>query len=111
MPPDDPSATDREVLAWMVEHLARHTARAAGAIDVDAPFDALGLDSMEAVALTGELELQFAVRIDPTALWDHGTLRALAAHVAGVLRTTGGDLPEAEEDLDALLRALLEEGA
>lgn len=68
---------------WLVARLAEELGVPASAIDPDAPFAELGLDSMKAVAISGELETLLGRRLDPTLLWELPTVRRLAAGLAG----------------------------
>src|SRR3569623_505875 len=47
------------------------------------PFAAFGIASVEAVHLVGKLESWLGLELDPTLLWDHPTIDALAKHLAG----------------------------
>jgi acyl carrier protein len=99
--------TPEELLAWMRAHVGERLQQPVSAIDPDAPMDVLGLDSLEAVAMTGELERRLGLRIEPTALWEHRTLRSLAKFLATAATAA---LPESEEELDALLLELSQGG-
>lgn len=74
-------------------------------LDPHRPLDEYGLDSLELVNLSGEIEEVFSMRIDPTALWDHLTMWELSSHLAK-LSGTELDLSESEEHIDMLLTKL-----
>lgn len=73
------------IQSWLVTQLARRLGVAAAEVDVRRRFDDYGLDSLEAVGVTGEIETHFACRVAPTALWDFPTIAELAAHLVAVL--------------------------
>jgi acyl carrier protein len=57
-----------------------------GKIDVDSftadtPLAELGLDSVYALTLCGDIEDEFALEVDPTIVWDYPTIRLLAAGI------------------------------
>lgn len=52
------------------------------AIDADAEFDRLGLDSAMAVAMILDLEEWLGVEVSPSLLFDHTTIAMLAGHLA-----------------------------
>jgi acyl transferase domain-containing protein/NADP-dependent 3-hydroxy acid dehydrogenase YdfG len=54
----------------------------ADSIDVEASFDELGLDSTSLVETAQRLEQSFHVELYPTLLFEHSTVRRLAAHFA-----------------------------
>jgi acyl carrier protein len=51
-------------------------------VPADQPVTRLGVDSTEAVVISGELQEWLGRRVAPTALWDHPTIDALAEHLA-----------------------------
>jgi acyl-CoA synthetase (AMP-forming)/AMP-acid ligase II/3-oxoacyl-(acyl-carrier-protein) synthase/acyl carrier protein len=104
--PDAPDARDEAALVQQLrEAVARRRGVEAASLPLDAPFASLGLDSMEVVALSGELSAQLDMAIEPTLVFDHPSLRALARHLA---RKPGGTRhavkPEASRDPAALRR-------
>jgi acyl carrier protein len=96
-----------EIQDWLRRKLAARLRAAPQAIDVNRPLDEYGIDSMEAVALTGELETLLERRIEPTAFWDHRTVAALAAFLAGEEPPpAAADATLSDPEVDALLRKL-----
>jgi len=71
-----------EIQQWFVDSLARITDSPPEEIDVNAPFESFGLDSVTAVGLTGELEEWLGCTVDPMAVYDYPTIQALAGHLA-----------------------------
>jgi len=65
-----------------VEHIAERLKFPAREIDVDMPFASLGMDSMTAVLLAGDLETYLGRSLPPTLMYDHPSIAALAAHLA-----------------------------
>jgi acyl carrier protein len=53
------------------------------AIDAEAEFDRLGLDSAMAVAMIFDLEEWLGVELSPSLLFEHTTINKLAGHLAG----------------------------
>jgi acyl carrier protein len=62
--------------------LARALECAAYEIDDDADFDVLGLPSLEAVMLAGELEDRLGRPVDAEAAFEHASVARLARHLA-----------------------------
>ncbi len=71
-----------EVQEWLVKHLAEAMDLDPAAIDVSAPFETLGVDSVTAIGMTGHLEEWLNVTIDPTVIYDYPTIEELAAYLA-----------------------------
>ena len=74
--------TPAEIEAWLVRAIARSLAIDPRAIEVDRPFTELGIDSVAAVALSGDLEDWLGRKVAPTVVWDYPTVALLAAHLA-----------------------------
>jgi acyl carrier protein len=71
--------------SWLIDRVAYYTERESGDIDADALVASYGLDSVYAFALCGDIEDEFKLRIEPTLVWDFGTVAALAARLASEL--------------------------
>ncbi|MFG3259808.1 type I polyketide synthase [Streptomyces sp. NPDC048172] len=83
---------------WLTEQLAERCALPPGQIDIDRPFREYGLRSREATALSGRLAAHLGRPLAPTLLWQHPTVRRLAAHLEevaddGLEGTEGGPSP------------------
>jgi amino acid adenylation domain-containing protein len=70
------------VRAWLVARIAERTGRAAREIDPRASFASLGIDSVAAVGLSGELEEWLGRTLPPTLLFDHPSIGRLARWLA-----------------------------
>ena len=53
-------------------------------IDIETSFSELGLDSMSAVTISGELENILHIELDPTLLWDFPTISSLSRHLVDI---------------------------
>lgn len=51
-------------------------------IDVHCSVFQMGLDSSEAIVLTGDIEDRFGILLDPAVIWDHSTVSQLADFLA-----------------------------
>ncbi|MBN8525055.1 MAG: acyl carrier protein [Planctomycetes bacterium] len=56
--------------------------REPASIDPLRPFNELGIDSLDAITLTGELERDLGCSIDPAVILEHPTPHAFAIHLA-----------------------------
>jgi phthiocerol/phenolphthiocerol synthesis type-I polyketide synthase D len=70
-----------EIQDWLVRRTAAKLRVMPEAIDVDSPIDDLGLDSLEIIGLTGEIEQVLHVQVEATVLWDYPTLADLTTHL------------------------------
>jgi acyl carrier protein len=66
------------LLGWLVERLALDAAD----VGRDRPFAEFGVDSLTAVELSHELEVQFKVPLPPIVAWNYPTPAALARYLA-----------------------------
>jgi acyl carrier protein len=97
-----------EIETWLVGHLRDRLGPAAEELDPHLPFSYYGLDSLDAVALAGELEDWLGVPVMPDVAWDYPTAHAVATYL-GAAESAPPALGAAEETLAALL-AELDEG-
>jgi acyl carrier protein len=70
--------TSKELEEWLIEQLAGQLNVPKADIDPVRRLEEYGLDSLEAVALTGEIEAKLGRSVDPTILWDYPSVRAIA---------------------------------
>ncbi|MCK9460908.1 MAG: acyl carrier protein [Proteobacteria bacterium] len=74
--------TAAEVRVWLKARVAVRLGMMPEEVPADQPVTRLGVDSTEAVVISGELQEWLGRRVAPTALWDHPTIDALAEHLA-----------------------------
>jgi acyl carrier protein len=77
-PPDRRPPTLEEATGFLVERIADLRHRTPADIDPTMAFNALGIDSLEAITLMGDIETRFSLTIDPSEIFDHPTPCALA---------------------------------
>ncbi len=77
-----PAERARDLRAWLVERIAATLSVAPSTVDPHAPLQALGLDSLGAVTLSGELETYLGRTLSPTIVYDYPTIERLADHLA-----------------------------
>ena len=80
--PPRPAAGEAAIRAWWVERLAERLRLDPRRIDVREPFSSFGLDSAQAVGLTGELEQWLGRPLPSTLLYEHPTIESLARYLA-----------------------------
>lgn len=83
MQPHRQDPTTAELTAWVAGRVATYVQRPAGEIATDVPLTDYGLDSVSAVTLAAEIEDEWGLSLEPTIVWDHPTVDALSAAVAG----------------------------
>jgi acyl carrier protein len=69
------------IAQWCREYVANLLEMPVEAVDPDADFDRLGIDSALAVSLLIEVEERFGVDLAPEALFENPNLNAVAAHL------------------------------
>ncbi len=67
---------------WLVNQLAERLDLPVAEIDIHKDFTIYGLNSIEAVNLSGNLENFLGRRLEPTLLWDYPNIHALALYLA-----------------------------
>lgn len=71
-------AAREPLLPWLVGEIAQRVGVPPDRIDVDADFDEFGLDSVQAVAVSGALSERLGQELPATLLYEHPSIRELA---------------------------------
>ncbi|WP_068269098.1 acyl carrier protein [Aldersonia kunmingensis] len=74
-----PSTTIQD---WLVTRIADYTERTPHQLDPTVPLAELGIDSVSAVTLCGEIEDRWMIDIDPTLVFEYPTIAAISAFIA-----------------------------
>ncbi|HTQ17845.1 acyl carrier protein [Mycobacterium sp.] len=74
------------VLGWLTSRLACHLDVPTHAIDPTLPLAEMGVDSVRALGLVGDVEAHWDIDVDPTLVFDYPTL----AHIADFIRDAVG---------------------
>jgi acyl carrier protein len=74
---------EAEIRDWCVKYLIRTLDLPEQAIDPDANFARLGMDSANSVYLIVELEEWLGIELTPDLIFEHPTVAELARHLAG----------------------------
>ena len=86
--------TTEVISEWLVVKLAQRLDCSIEEIDIVTDFSDYGLNSIEAVNLSGELENFLGCRLPPTLLWDYPTVQELSQYLATDIPQTKIDIPE-----------------
>ena len=70
------------IQGWLIDKLAEVLEIEPNQIDVGQDFEEYGLESAEAINLSGDLEDYLGCRLPPTLLWDYQNIEALAQYLA-----------------------------
>lgn len=65
-------------ITWLTDRVAHLLAMDAVDVDADRPLAELGLSSLQAVELAGDLEDRLGRPVDPTVVYDYPTIADLA---------------------------------
>jgi acyl carrier protein len=75
------NANRRSILRWLTAQLASYLEVSAAAIDPMRPLVEMGVDSVHAVSLVGDVEAHFDIDVDPTMIFDYPTLAHIAEYI------------------------------
>ncbi|WP_053848198.1 acyl carrier protein [Streptomyces sp. NRRL B-24085] len=81
------------IRAWLVDRVAYYLERNPADVDEGTQLAEMGLDSVYALTLCGDVEDHFGLVVEPTLAWDHPTIDAITAHLAAELRQSQGGVP------------------
>jgi acyl transferase domain-containing protein/acyl-CoA synthetase (AMP-forming)/AMP-acid ligase II/pimeloyl-ACP methyl ester carboxylesterase/acyl carrier protein/NAD(P)-dependent dehydrogenase (short-subunit alcohol dehydrogenase family) len=73
-----------EIETWLVERSAQLLNVPPSEIDIDEAFATSGLDSVQAVRLSADLEDWLEVKLSPTLIYDYPNIKSLARYLAGL---------------------------
>lgn len=78
------SARD-DVLTFLTRRLAEMTRQGGAVVTADSVFVELGLQSIDAVLLCGEVEDRFGIELDPALIFEHETVGSFAREVGEIV--------------------------
>ena len=81
------SASHEQIQNWLISHLAELMQVSPEEVYVQEPFTNFGLNSIDAVSLSGDLEDYLNRPLPATLLWDFPTIETLSRHLSA--ETTG----------------------
>lgn len=76
------SKNQSELTQWLIQLVAASQKLDVADIDPDMQFIELGLDSMSAVTLVGDIEVELGIELDSSVVRDHPTIAHLSRHLA-----------------------------
>jgi acyl carrier protein len=76
------SANLEEIQTWLITHLAELMRVSPDEVHVQEPFTNFGLNSIDAVSLSGDLEDYLNRPLPATLLWDYPTIEKLSRHLS-----------------------------
>jgi acyl carrier protein len=85
------NADNCSIVRWLTARLALYLEVPSAAIDPTRPLAEMGVDSVHAVSLVGDVEAHFEIDVDPTMIFDYPTL----SHIAEYIGTAVAERPEA----------------
>ncbi|MFE5288560.1 acyl carrier protein [Nocardia sp. NPDC056611] len=83
MRPFAPARQDTVVVDWLTARVAGYLGRSPRDIDPTLPLAELGMDSVSAVSLCGEIEVEWDLAVDPTIVFDYPTILELGGYITG----------------------------
>jgi 8-amino-7-oxononanoate synthase len=86
---------------WLITKLAERLNIAPEDINIQTELIDYGLNSIEAINLSGELENFLERRLDPTLLWEYPTIEALSRYLVDELKDSEHALNGSESNLSA----------
>jgi len=70
-----------EIQCWLVERVAAYLEKTPEDISTTLPLADMGMDSMYALSLCGDIEDKLNLEVEPTLAWDHPSIEAIAAYL------------------------------
>jgi acyl carrier protein len=76
------NANRRPILGWLTTQLASYLEVSTTAVNPMVPLAEMGVDSVHAIGLVGDIEMQFDIDVDPTLIFDYPTLARIAEFIS-----------------------------
>jgi acyl carrier protein len=86
--------TEAEIQAWLISNIATLVEIDPQSIDTRKPLEYYGMDSMQAMHLSGDLADWLGRQLSPTVVWDYPTIELLANYLA----KNEAYVPDADQD-------------
>jgi acyl carrier protein len=75
------NTTRRPIQRWLTTRLGSYLAVPEAAIDPQVPLAEMGVDSVHAISLVGDVEAHFDIDVDATLIFDYPTLSHIAEFI------------------------------
>jgi acyl carrier protein len=75
------NAHRRQTLGWLTNQLASYLEVPPASINPMVPLAEMGVDSVHAISLVGDVELHFDIDVDLTMIFDYPTLSRIAEFI------------------------------
>jgi acyl carrier protein len=75
-------ANRRPILHWLTTRVASYLERPASTVSPMVPLAEMGIDSVHAIELVGDVEAHFDIDVDPTLIFDYPTLAQIAEYIS-----------------------------
>lgn len=82
MSPNTAAPTVNDIEEWITSRVLSYGEIDEAKVGPEVPLIELGLDSVFALTLCGDIEDAYGIEVDPTIAWDHPTIAALATEIA-----------------------------
>jgi len=76
------NSNQRTILRWLTARLASSLEISPTSVEPMVPLAEMGVDSVHAVSLVGEIEAHFDIDADPTMIFDYPTLSHIAEYIS-----------------------------
>jgi len=83
------SETSTAVMAYLKTSIADYTELSADQITAESQLTEIGLQSVDAVLVCGNVEEKFEIEIDPSEIFEHETVGSFAEAVADIVDAKG----------------------
>lgn len=76
------NASHRPILRWLTAQLASYLEVPVATISPMVPLAEMGVDSVHAISLVGDVEAHFDIDVEPTMIFDYPTLVRIAEFIS-----------------------------
>lgn len=80
--PTAATPSEEQIKSWLISNISAVVEVDPQTIDIRKPLEYYGMDSMQAMHLSGDLEDWLGRQLSPTVVWDYPTIEQLARHLS-----------------------------
>ncbi len=76
------------IINTITTKIARILSKKQADIDTNAPFSTMGIDSLMAIQISGEIQEELNIKLSDTIVYDYPTINSLAKHISSIITKT-----------------------
>lgn len=89
----------KTIQTWLIQKIAQQLQVSPETINIKSPLTKYGLDSVQVVNISGDLEAWLGRNISPTLLWDYPTIEQISLYLTGELESKPPEIIDLQKEI------------